>query len=76
MECGAHKQTQRKGNSSDDGVNMQPSPVTSNPPALPTDVRDAGDAEVAAYGETIANSTWIEGLGRESKPYAEKCISF
>lgn len=34
---------------------MQPSPVTSNPPTLPTDVRDAGDAEVAAYWETIAN---------------------
>lgn len=55
---------------------MQPSPVTSNPPTLPTDVRDAGDAEVAAYWETIANSMWIKGLGRESKPYAETCVSF
>lgn len=51
------------------------SEVTSHPPTLPTDARDAGDPEVAACCDTIANHVLVKGLGRESKPHAEKCTS-
>lgn len=52
------------------------SPVTGRPPTLPTDVRDAEDAEGAACGDITAGSMFTGEQERESKAYTEKRISF
>lgn len=76
-ECGASKQRPSTEVALETMASLcSCSRVTSHPPTLPTDVRDAGDIEVAACCDTIANSMLIKDLGRENKPYPDEEVAF